>query len=117
MRRKTERKHERRKLHSVFLRSLNYIPLCRSKPRLAANMDDDEYNIYDDDSEQEEEADEEDDDDDFVDMQMDPETSNTERQEMNEEFQYTVLTPDELVKFMVDSIQEVNGVVQVCNMI
>ena len=73
-------------------------------------MDDGEYDIYEDDSEQEEQGD---DDDDFVDMQLEPETNSTARQEMNDDFQYTVLTPDELVKFMVDSIQEVNGVVQV----
>ena len=75
-------------------------------------MDDTEYDLYDDDTDQDEE---EDDDDEFVDMQLDPETSNaTERQDLNDDFQYTVLTPDQLVKFMVDSIQEVNVVVQVC---
>ena len=51
--------------------------------------------------------------DDFVEMGMEPEASTSEFKREGDDFQYDVMTADQLVQHMVDSIKEVNSVIQV----
>ena len=73
-------------------------------------MDSDDDLVYEEDEEsmEDESADE-----DFIDIGMEPEPSSKEHHDQ-EEFPYEVLTADMIVHFMVESIKEVNTVVQVC---
>lgn len=65
-----------------------------------------------DEAESEEITDEEDE----LPMEMEPaESSSTHERRDDEDFHYEVLTAEQIVQYMVDSIKEVNAVVQVCN--
>ena len=72
-------------------------------------MDSDDDMLYDDDSGND--VDEEDDD--FVDMGLEPEPSSTTEKHDTDDFQYDILTADEIVQHMVDCIKDVNSVIQV----
>jgi len=70
----------------------------------------DEYLEYEDMSEEGNS----DDDDNFVDgLEMEPSSSATQEKQEAEDFPYEIFTADQIVQFMVDSIKEVNAVVQV----
>ena len=51
--------------------------------------------------------------DDDLPMEMDPPESSSTHERHDEDFQYEVLSADQIVQYMVDSIKEVNAVVQV----
>ena len=72
-------------------------------------MDSEDDLVYEEDEEsmEDESADE-----DFIDIGMEPEQSSKDHRD-SEEFPYEVLTADMIVHFMVESIKEVNTVVQV----
>ena len=71
-------------------------------------MESDDDMLYEDES-----GNEIDDEDEFVDMGLEPEPSTTAEKQDGEEFQYDILTADEIVQHMVDCIREVNSVIQV----
>ena len=48
-------------------------------------------------------------------MGREPEASTSEFKREGDDFQYDVMTADQLVQHMVDSIKEVNSVIQVTN--
>ena len=73
-------------------------------------MDSDGEMIFDG-ADSEEISDEEDE----LPMEMEPaESSSAHERRDDEDFQYEVLSADQIVQYMVDSIKEVNAVVQVC---
>ena len=75
-------------------------------------MDSDDDFIY-----EEADSDEISDEEEELPMEMGPaESSSTHERRDDEDFQFEVLTADQIVQFMVDSIKEVNAVVQVCMM-
>ena len=65
--------------------------------------------LYDEDSGNELE-----DDDDAFGMEMEPEPSSTHDKRDAEEFPFEVLTAEQIVHHMVDTIKEVNAIVEVC---
>lgn len=72
-------------------------------------MESDGEMVYDD-----AESDEISDNEDELPMEMEPaESSSTHERRDDEDFHYEVLTTEQIVQFMVDSIREVNAVVQV----
>ena len=75
-------------------------------------MDSDDDFVYEEDEEsmEDESADE-----DFIDIGMEPEPSSKDHD--SEDFPYEVLTADMIVHFMVESIKEVNTVVQVIKLL
>lgn len=73
-------------------------------------MDSEDELVYDE--EDEESMENESADEDFIDIGMEPEPSSKDNHE-HEYFPYEVLTADMIVHFMVESIKEVNTVVQV----
>ena len=72
-------------------------------------MDSDDDMLYEDDSGNEIDEDDED----FVDIGLEPEPSTTAEKQEGDEFQFDILTADEIVQHMVDCIREVNSVIQV----
>ena len=72
-------------------------------------MDSEEEFLYDDESENEME----DDDDEFGMEMEDPEPSSTQNKRDVEDFSFEVLTAEQIVHHMVDTIKEVNAIVEV----
>ena len=73
-------------------------------------MDEDEGFIYDEDEEEEEDGSS--DFEEHFEMEDEDITSQRDRRE-EDDFHYKVLTPDDIVQLMVDTIREVNAVVEV----
>lgn len=73
-------------------------------------MDSGDDMVYDED---EDSVEEDSNDEDFIDIGMEPEPSTAKDSQEQEDYQYDVLTADMIVHFMVESIKEVNAVVQI----
>ncbi|CAH1797909.1 unnamed protein product [Owenia fusiformis] len=73
-------------------------------------MDLDDDILYEDDSGNESS---ENGDDQFMEMNMEPESSSSQKRDEVDDFQFEILTPDKIVSHMVDCIKEVNAVVEI----
>lgn len=71
-------------------------------------MDSEDEQMYVDDSEEEMS-----DDDEHITMVMEPEVSSTTHDSQDEDYPFQVLTPEKIVRYMVDCIKDVNTIVEV----